>query len=1669
MSVLQFCPEMDLEQRDLVALEERLYSTIHHSYQDPQTSQEAAPLAPAARVVSRTSVINNGQGTLPANMKRYWAGSGAPIPSERTTYQKNRPPNDGVKQNASSDTIQASENESVTTGVGCGSRKMFLTPYQSLLGIANVRNPENESVQPESVVAQSAPPVQTMAPNMPPKESGLMVKKKKQSKQSSQSAVAALEKKLENLSKLVSKNRKEAAVQVMNSKKAKANKVRNRKKPPTVVAQITLNSSDEESRQEAPKLSKSSSPVPLLSDGDADEVIIVPVPSPPKICIDCSEEEDSQNTFALPKTRKSKKKKPGKFSSPRCLSPSNSSIMSDDFIGQHDRSRLNDSFTEPIPNDDELECSLEGSHRSGASTSKKNSPEGRQERVPSISSEDTVCTSGDTTDQEKRPEDATSPKTLPSLLHDKATKSKKKLKDGVEKTASKAKGSKSSGPAPTTESMLLSTDTEVGCKTPGKSKTRTNSPATLVSELVHKQFETKKSGKKSKSKKENDKNLGSSEQKEASTTSATKNNVETGGKQKVMKNSLSLVDENISSESDYDLLPLNTPSKASTPHKPNNKSIGTEKNRLGKRSASSSFFDEIGDMSSDSANDESLLHAKKDSEKQTVTGKESKKRIGRKRKQYNSETYSDEDFACLLTDIVRAVSDTDDDDEDEDTTLLEKTNEEIIKNPSITKPINEEKRLDQEQQQDVIATPVVRPKKKKKTKDVSTAADYEQILDDVQKTPRGDNAAVEPVKKKKKLKPGKSTAKQTGSDTIVPDFVVVVPELPNKKSKPSLSTKKMVKSTGSNNASMASVVQVIDDSGDDDDEDVTIVENRFSEPNRDVRKRATKPTVVGPECAWNEEMKLFYNDTWAEEDFNLKSVLNSMPRDRRQWHIVHKDLYPDPPKREVICNICDEPGHMKFKCRNKPKKPICYMCGEVGHKEPRCPKTICLNIEDNVPLKKDYVRNPKARWCCICCRYGHQAHDCNDAARIFGHTIPTTTINSYLPAYRGEYNRFRKHKVDEQQRRIAMDPTQQYNLFSSDANDCELNLDDVIQNENGFYYRFFKMTGLLERQNQLQMSKALEDVEEQQLTYPETNQDEPRAEKSTISADLSEVPVEPEVIDRLSHTDKILENESRTCDEDNGVNKTRNTSSDSNVVTAIIEENSNYSFSEFNVPDEKHSDKAINVLESAPERVHADSVDNPIECQTESGEQQQTLADFIPLASVPPVQKEPTAPVVIPAAEPIALDVRTKSPSETAVAPVELVTDARVFLSKEHAKLLLSPKGSEFLNDAGTRHTVKLSITFESVGNVLLITGRPELQDSFHQELVKFLNSSTQDETNAKYFQMFGPRVTGKMVDYISQHLRFLKANCSVTDLLAAYQQLSPDGNANAHEKCRRKLNIQLFGVYGLREGRKHLNVLRSQLSQCMKGCHWKQLLSQKQRSIIDDAIRYIFSAYDHKDYVEIVKEYEILRETHQLRMLTYNDLGLQPKGNNTGTRRKNRNAAHQNNMSKNFHIDVNICSRKKMFDEEPTSFNGDDNFVLNTFDQMIDPIRLQQLDDTTRSVSYDQQWNEFSNGDDGAYGGGSQHDADFSSPPLPGSHSNWTNNEPSDDWEDMGYRTPKPRDRFHWYGPQNQQGNSAPDGNGEGGNNSSYFEIARLNERDNALHEQQWYQLEKLRQMLQQ
>ncbi|XP_058121244.1 uncharacterized protein LOC131263107 isoform X2 [Anopheles coustani] len=719
-----------------------------------------------------------------------------------------------------------------------------------------------------------------------------------------------------------------------------------------------------------------------------------------------------------------------------------------------------------------------------------------------------------------------------------------------------------------------------------------------------------------------------------------------------------------------------------------------------------------------------------------------------------------------------------------------------------------------------------------------------------------------------------------------------------------------------------------------------------------------------PDCAWNEEMKLFYNDVWVDEDFNLASVMQKMPRGRKHWEIMQQDLYPSPPRKQPICLKCGEQGHMRFKCRNPPKPPVCYMCGEQGHQEPRCPRTICLNCgertrnfvrgcnacardlnmvcklcgvrghgqrvcpdlwrryhsttEDNVPLRGQYHINMKTKYCCICCKQGHQAHACTAAYRIFGQALPTIHIKSYLPAYRG----YQPHNERSQSEPEA---GPRYNLFSDQANECELNLHDLAENPNGFYYRFVKSSGLIEKQ-QLRMNqereaqfKVISHLQEQNHQQHQCHQQEQQQQPQHDQ--------EQRIEDSRPIFHESL-NEFKT-QQQNAPEQFQNEKIPIDVQSAMQTEDSNYSFS---VLAEEAELVEKNNAPQEPVETNL-QLDHPDVSSVESGLQTESVAassmpDFIPLSSEPSPPAHPATPA----------DATESSD----------VTDGKVYLTKQHAKALLSDRGSIFVKEAAEKHSLKLSITFESVGNVLLICGTPNAQDLFHTELVHFLGQGDADTVNkALIAQNAIPRKVRKALYYVTEKLlQLTNAYGDVKALFSAYESAKP--NDKKAQKLRCQLNMVLFGQFGLREGKKHLGTLRHHVLQMMNSKD--TLLDPNHRNVIWEACMYIFSTYDHTEYKELVNEYEELRRTSQLHKFSWSDLQFQefPGGLSLLCRLSKDPALYEMYANPG-----NGSNSRLLYDEQVPSARED--ILLNTYDQTIDTDRLNSLDNATRDFQDDQ------------------------------------------------------------------------------------------------------------------
>ncbi|XP_076327115.1 uncharacterized protein LOC143234009 [Tachypleus tridentatus] len=144
------------------------------------------------------------------------------------------------------------------------------------------------------------------------------------------------------------------------------------------------------------------------------------------------------------------------------------------------------------------------------------------------------------------------------------------------------------------------------------------------------------------------------------------------------------------------------------------------------------------------------------------------------------------------------------------------------------------------------------------------------------------------------------------------------------------------------------------------------------------------------------KMKKFYDSDC--DDFDIKKELEKMSEDT--WHIDEQDAHMHVFKKSqqyryhnylmrVMCNNCQEQGHLSKVC-TKPKKYVtCYLCGKIGHLGDNCVDAACskcLAVGHRVEQCKwrvQYVR----RKCPICSMRGHLRNECPDLWRRFHATI----------------------------------------------------------------------------------------------------------------------------------------------------------------------------------------------------------------------------------------------------------------------------------------------------------------------------------------------------------------------------------------------------------------------------------------------------------------------------------------------------------------------------------------------------------------------------------------------------------------------------------------------------------------------------------------------------------
>lgn len=213
-------------------------------------------------------------------------------------------------------------------------------------------------------------------------------------------------------------------------------------------------------------------------------------------------------------------------------------------------------------------------------------------------------------------------------------------------------------------------------------------------------------------------------------------------------------------------------------------------------------------------------------------------------------------------------------------------------------------------------------------------------------------------------------------------------------------------------------------------------------------------------------------------------------------------------------------------------------------------------------------------------------------------------------------------------------------------------------------------------------------------------------------------------------------------------------------------------------------------------------------------------------------------------------------------------SEAKIYLSKDHSKYLMTRNGTAFLNETYNKHGVKLRMEWCSIGNILIVCGRPTAQDNFHADLLAYC-TRTEDEMRKKQeISQQVPKNRQTLIRFIKDQITQLERPLgNVRDcfqrLLDAEKQRSKAGTRNA-DKARKTLNMILLGQTGLRDGAMHLTALQSNL-RCLVETETKDLISSVFRNEVFQHFKYIFSSVSHDNYAEMVRDYEAMRKAGRL------------------------------------------------------------------------------------------------------------------------------------------------------------------------------------------------------------
>lgn len=569
---------------------------------------------------------------------------------------------------------------------------------------------------------------------------------------------------------------------------------------------------------------------------------------------------------------------------------------------------------------------------------------------------------------------------------------------------------------------------------------------------------------------------------------------------------------------------------------------------------------------------------------------------------------------------------------------------------------------------------------------------------------------------------------------------------------------------------------------------------------------------------------------------------------------------------------------------------------------------------------------PITRYCCLCGNRGHYAEQCNRAIRI---QFPLSMqVSSYRPLY---------NKLKE-----AQNTGPKCTILASDVDDYAFNFGNEVHGTGNTIYGRFR--------------RAVNFNSNQTIT---SENDVVFVGESSLN-DTSDPPIE--VYDDYDSLDDELDD----------------ISSSEQFATVNVQDDSFMTINNL-VVEEKEENGAVNEPEkveknnelSTEQQAEINQLDNKIEtltvlkerllwhkssnqtCQStdtiiesdlnvsESKEDVSTttvLPDFIPLSSTEPEKYEPTR-----SPSPVPADSTTTSSEKN---------DATIHLTSQYCKQLLTDQGNKYLRDSESQFDVSVRLEWRQFGNVLIVNGITKNQQDFHIALKEFFNSIDNSTQNSSIHLPHLPKNRDALIKYVRDQFAQLDTPLfnvrttsdvqSIFHRIQSMEKITSKANNQKLSRMRKHLNMILFGRYGFGDGQIHINAVQDSLRQIQRCTQINVPL--KVRHEISEHLEYIFSGKDHKNYADMIEQYNQMKRNKCLPPLNLDRKLIGLKIN-----------VHQ--VDQNNHQDSNTSRRNNNPRCNSSTLSMDSNKQKNKFNTTPSSIDIQiNVSTPSTSSSYHNQ-----------------------------------------------------------------------------------------------------------------